>query len=256
MTVLGHFSPAFIGYAAQQGVPAAAFLVPLSGVIATLGGLCVTLWLLVQFLVPVRLTMHNFWAVPDPMMRGMQMAMLMKSVSMLGAAPLITHFGAGPLSLDARGRLLRPCRCPSGRRGIIFIHELSRAEAPTALAGPRQAGLLTPRSRGSGRGAARSRREPVGAVPRQAGVTPAAGRGEAAAAALRAGSAPALRAIQHHADRGSAREGRAGPPPRRRGRPSERARRPHAGRGAGLRQGDAGARPGAARHRELAQINR
>jgi len=109
-TVLGHFSPAYIGYAAQQGVPAAAFLVPLSGVIATLGGLSVTLgykakfgaWLLVLFLVPVTLMMHNFWAVPDPMMRGMQMAMFMKNVSMLGAALLITHFGAGPLSLDAR----------------------------------------------------------------------------------------------------------------------------------------------------------
>src|SRR2546422_5224150 len=42
MTVLGHFSAAYIGYAAQQGVPAAGFLVPLSGVIATLGGLSVT----------------------------------------------------------------------------------------------------------------------------------------------------------------------------------------------------------------------
>src|SRR2546430_12516580 len=80
MTVLGHFSPAYIGYAAQQGVPAAGLLVPLSGVIATLGGLSVTLgykaklgaWLLVLFLVPVTLMMHNFWAVTDPMMRGMQ----------------------------------------------------------------------------------------------------------------------------------------------------------------------------------------
>src|SRR5881409_3308487 len=110
MTVLGHFSPAYIGYAAQQGVPAAGLLVPLSGVIATLGGLSVTFgykakigaWLLVLFLLPVTLKMHNFWAVTDPMMHGMQMAMFMKNVSMLGAALLITHFGAGPLSLDAR----------------------------------------------------------------------------------------------------------------------------------------------------------
>ena len=57
---------------------------------------------MVLFLVPVTLTMHNFWAVPDPMMRGMQMAMFMKNVSMLGAALLITQVGAGPLSLDAR----------------------------------------------------------------------------------------------------------------------------------------------------------
>src|SRR5437879_8836469 len=110
MTALGHFSQQYIGYAAQQGVPAAGLLVPLSGVIATLGGLSVTLgykakvgaWLLVLFLVPVSLAMHNFWAVTDPMMRGMQMAMFMKNVSMLGAALLITQVGAGPLSLDAR----------------------------------------------------------------------------------------------------------------------------------------------------------
>jgi putative oxidoreductase len=110
MTVLGHFSQAYIGYAAQAGVPAAGLLVPLSGVIATAGGLSVALgykakigaWLLVLFLVPVTPMMHNFWAVTDPMMRGMQLAMFMKNVSMLGAALLIAHFGAGPLSLDAR----------------------------------------------------------------------------------------------------------------------------------------------------------
>ena len=110
MTVLWHFSPGYIAYAAEQGLPAAWFLVPLSGVIATLGGLSVTFgykaklgaWLLVLFLVPVTIKMHAFWAVTDPMMRVMQMAMFMKNVSMLGAALLIAHFGAGPLSLDAR----------------------------------------------------------------------------------------------------------------------------------------------------------
>src|SRR2546422_8076498 len=74
MTVLGHFSAGYIGYAAQAGVPAPGLLVPLSGVIATLGGLSITLgykakigaWLIVLFLVPVTLKMHNFWAVTDP----------------------------------------------------------------------------------------------------------------------------------------------------------------------------------------------
>src|SRR5437870_7054659 len=83
MTVLGHFSAGYIGYAAQAGVPAPGLLVPLSGVIATLGGLSITLgykakigaWLIVLFLVPVTLKMHNFWAVTDPMMRGLQMAL-------------------------------------------------------------------------------------------------------------------------------------------------------------------------------------
>jgi putative oxidoreductase len=58
-------------------------------------------WLIVLFLVPVTLAMHNFWAVKDPMMAQMQMIMFMKNVSMLGGALLITQFGAGPLSLDA-----------------------------------------------------------------------------------------------------------------------------------------------------------
>lgn len=110
MTILGHFSQGYVGYAAQQGVPAAGLLVPLSGIIAIAGGLSIALgfkakigaWLIVIFLVPVTLAMHNFWAVSDPMMRGMQMAMFMKNVSMLGAALLIAYFGAGPLSLDAR----------------------------------------------------------------------------------------------------------------------------------------------------------
>ena len=107
---LGHFSQQTIGYAAQQGVPAAGLLVPLSGVIALAGGLSIVLgyrarigaWLVVLFLVPVTLMMHNFWAVTDPMMAQMQQAMFMKNLSMLGGALLIAHFGAGPLSLDAR----------------------------------------------------------------------------------------------------------------------------------------------------------
>ena len=109
MTALGHFSQGYVGYAAQQGVPLPGLLVPLSGVIAIAGGLSVALgykakigaWLLVVFLVPVSLMMHNFWAVSDPMMHGMQLALFMKNVSMLGAALLIAHFGSGPLSLDA-----------------------------------------------------------------------------------------------------------------------------------------------------------
>jgi putative oxidoreductase len=106
----GHFSKQEIGYAAQQGVPMAGLLVPASGLIALAGGLSILLgyrvrigaWLLVLFLVPVTVMMHNFWAVKDPMMAQMQMAMFLKNVSTLGGALLISQFGAGPLSLDAR----------------------------------------------------------------------------------------------------------------------------------------------------------
>jgi putative oxidoreductase len=108
--LVGHFSPMTIGYAAQSGVPLPGLLVPLSGVIAGVGGLSILLgyrakigaWLIVLFLVPVTVMMHNFWAVADPMMAQMQQAMFMKNLSMLGGALLIAYFGAGPLSLDAR----------------------------------------------------------------------------------------------------------------------------------------------------------
>ena len=58
-------------------------------------------WLIILFLVGVT-PLHNFWAVHDPMMAQIQMINFMKNISMLGGALLISQFGAGPLSLDAR----------------------------------------------------------------------------------------------------------------------------------------------------------
>jgi putative oxidoreductase len=105
-----HFSKQEVAYAAAHGVPLASILVPFSGVLAFAGGLSILLgyraklgaWLLVLFLVPVTVMMHNFWAVHDPMMAQIHMGMFMKNVSMLGGALLISQFGAGPFSLDAR----------------------------------------------------------------------------------------------------------------------------------------------------------
>jgi len=107
-----HFLSQTIAYAASQGVPLASIAVPVSGVIALAGGLSVLLgyraiigaWLLILFLAAVTPMLHNFWAVADPMARQMQMIMFMKNVSMLGGALFITQFGAGPWSLDARGK--------------------------------------------------------------------------------------------------------------------------------------------------------
>jgi putative oxidoreductase len=107
---MGHFSPATIGMAAAQGVPLASLAVPASGVLALAGGLSVLLGyrarlgavLLLLFMVPVTLFMHRFWAVSDPMMRTIQMVMFMKNLSIIGGTLLIAHFGAGPVSLDAR----------------------------------------------------------------------------------------------------------------------------------------------------------
>ncbi len=46
--------------------------------------------------------LHKFWTVSDPMMAQIQMILFMKNVSMLGGALLISQFGAGRFSLDAR----------------------------------------------------------------------------------------------------------------------------------------------------------
>jgi putative oxidoreductase len=116
MSVPGHFQAQTIAYAAQQGVPLATILVPLSGILALAGGLSILLgwraragaWLIAAFLVPVTLAMHAFWAMPDPMMRMMHEAMFMKNLGLLGGALLVAYFGAGPVSLDERAR--RPVR--------------------------------------------------------------------------------------------------------------------------------------------------
>ena len=106
----GHFSQHTIAYAASQGAPLASLTVPLSGIIGLAGAVSILLgyrakigaWLIVVFLVPVTLMLHNFWAVHDPTMAQMQMVMFMKNVAILGGALLISQFGTGPLSLDAR----------------------------------------------------------------------------------------------------------------------------------------------------------
>jgi putative oxidoreductase len=110
MAAPGHFSAKTIAFSAGKGVPMASLAVPLSGVIAFLGGVSILLgykakfgaWLIVLFLVPVTIMIHNFWAISDPAQAQIQHVNFMKNLSMLGAAFLIAHFGSGPMSLDGR----------------------------------------------------------------------------------------------------------------------------------------------------------
>ena len=105
-----HFTHEGIQHAADLGVPLAALLVPISGVMALVGGLSIAAgyqarwgaWLLVGFLVPVSLMMHAFWKLTDPAAIHVQQAMFAKILSMLGAALLLTQFGPGQASLDDR----------------------------------------------------------------------------------------------------------------------------------------------------------
>src|SRR5262249_39860485 len=114
----GHFTPAKIALAAEHGVPMATVLVPISGVIALLGGLSVLFGyrapigglLLVVFLVPVTLFMHNFWAAPDTAMFRVQLIQFVRNLVLLACACQVMRVGAGSLSLDAmmeRGAAVR-----------------------------------------------------------------------------------------------------------------------------------------------------
>jgi putative oxidoreductase len=105
-----HFTHEGITYAATRGVPAAHWLVPLSGAMAIAGGLSIAVgyrarwgaWTLVAFLLPVTWMMHAFWKANDPVEAGIQTAMFVKNVALLGGALLVSQFGAGALSVDER----------------------------------------------------------------------------------------------------------------------------------------------------------
>ncbi len=110
IAIFSNFSQKAISEAVAQGVPLASIAVPLSGLIAILGGLSIALgykakwgsWLLVLFLIPVTIMMHNFWAINDPAMAQMQQIEFMKNLALLGTALFISQMGSGPLSLDNR----------------------------------------------------------------------------------------------------------------------------------------------------------
>src|SRR5262245_1209274 len=105
----GHFTSNTIDLAVQHGVPMASLLVPVSGLIALTGGLSLLFgyrakfgaWLLLLFLVPVTVTIHNFWTVSDPIMFQIQLTLFMRNLMLIAGALLFAHYGAGELSLDA-----------------------------------------------------------------------------------------------------------------------------------------------------------
>src|SRR5262249_31502573 len=102
----GHFTPAKIALAAEHGVPMATVLVPISGVIALLGGLSVLFGyrarigglLLVVFLVPVTLFMHNFWAAPDTAMFRLQLFQFTRNLVLLASPTQLVPVCPAPLT--------------------------------------------------------------------------------------------------------------------------------------------------------------
>ncbi|MDB4962398.1 MAG: hypothetical protein JWP01_2397 [Myxococcales bacterium] len=107
-SIIGHFSSSTIAYATAHGVPLATLVVPLTGIVAFLGGAMVLIgyrarfgaFLLFVFLVPVTIVMHRFWGIPDPTVAAMQQAAFMKNLALIGTTLLIMFYGSGPVSLD------------------------------------------------------------------------------------------------------------------------------------------------------------
>jgi putative oxidoreductase len=113
-----HFSPEGIHHASELGTPYAQLLVPLSGLMALVGGLSVAFgyrarlgaWMLVAFLIPVTLIMHGFWQVHDPAQHQIQASMFSKNLALIGAALFVAHFGAGDANVAARVKGARRAR--------------------------------------------------------------------------------------------------------------------------------------------------
>ncbi|MEO7992757.1 MAG: DoxX family protein [bacterium] len=112
---LHHFTQPAVDAAALQGVPYPEYLVPLAGLMAFMGGVMLLFgWetrvgasLLVLFLIPVTLIMHDYWNVDDPVAYPIQQAMFMKNVALLGAAFFMAYMGGGPISVDAAMKAAR-----------------------------------------------------------------------------------------------------------------------------------------------------
>jgi len=101
----GHFSPQTVVWAASHHVPLSEFLVPLSGLMALAGGLSVLLgfhtrfgaWLLVSFLLPVTMMMHNFWAVAYPAISQIEKSDVHQERRDVGRCPLHQLFRRRPV---------------------------------------------------------------------------------------------------------------------------------------------------------------
>jgi len=96
------------GYAKSENVPAPGLAVAGTGAMLIAGGLSVVLgvWpvvgllVLILFLVPTSLMMHNFWTIEDPMQRMGEQVNLLKNTGLVGASLALMYGAANwPLSL-------------------------------------------------------------------------------------------------------------------------------------------------------------
>ena len=100
-----------VGYIASKGLPVPALLAVLAIGLEVLGGTAVLIGykaqvaslLLAIFTLVAGFIFHNFWAVPADQ-AYLQNIMFMKNLSIAGGLLLLTVFGAGGFSIDAKNK--------------------------------------------------------------------------------------------------------------------------------------------------------
>ena len=110
---LNHFLnlESMTGYAASKGVPMPNVAVIVSGLLLLVGGAMVLVgwkvqWgalLIILFLVPVTLMMHDFWAIEDSQEAQTQRANFMKNFGLVGASLMIASIRWWPLAVEKPG---------------------------------------------------------------------------------------------------------------------------------------------------------
>jgi putative oxidoreductase len=108
-------------YMASTGIGFTSFFLTVAALIEIIGGLSLILgyktrWgaaLLAFFLIPVTLTMHDFWNVPPAEYQN-QMNNFFKNLAVFGGLLYPILFGAGKFSFDA-------CCCCRGRKGTCEV---------------------------------------------------------------------------------------------------------------------------------------
>lgn len=99
------------GYMASKGLPAAQLLLVLTIIVEIGGGLSLILgWgarigaiVLALFVLAAGLIFHQFWAA-DAATQANQFNHFMKNIAIMGGMLYVFTFGAGPYSVDGRGR--------------------------------------------------------------------------------------------------------------------------------------------------------
>ncbi|MCX6757753.1 MAG: DoxX family membrane protein [Candidatus Nomurabacteria bacterium] len=85
------------GYAASKGIPMPKLAVFITGLMLILGGLgiiflfhmALALMLIILFLIPTTIMMHQYWRATDPMQKMGEMINFYKNLGLLGAALML-----------------------------------------------------------------------------------------------------------------------------------------------------------------------